>query len=182
MKLALIIILFAIISSCTNNRTKETKTITEVADSLDGKDGYLNPVDNKIYIAERGFKEYNPEDGVRKYEGRVQPINIVLLTDQNELEKVITVQELSDFIGGADSIMMKELANVKDSGQILFQYSLYADKKAKIDLSFKGVFKNEDLNRVFQEIELYSDEIRTERDSFLFQCIYAVNEEQHQNQ
>ncbi len=177
-QLIIITFLFAIFSSCSDGNSTEQETITGNPDSIGGKRTYLNPVDNKAYVTEGEFETYTPDDGVKKLDGSVQPINIILLTDQNELEKVISVQDLSDFIGGVEDILINDFSSVKDSGQILFQFTLYSDKRAKTDLSYNGDFKNKDLNNVFQKIEQYGNDIRTQRDSCVFQCNYAVNEEQ----
>jgi hypothetical protein len=170
---------FAIFSSCSENKNnKSTKQInaTDNPDSLKGKNIYVNPVDNKTYETEGEFEEYHPDE-LKKYEGSVQPLNIVLLTDQNKIPLMIPIDTLAEFIKGADAIVMKQLASVKEKGQILVQFTLFANKKAKIGMSYKGDLKTKDLSAVSNKLEKYSSAIRTKYDSCVYQSIYGINEQ-----
>jgi len=169
-------VLLSLLISCSENKPTEQSTATNNPDSLAGKSTYVNPVDNKSYTTDGQFKEYTPEGGVTRVEGPVQPLNVVLLTDQQLLPNIISIEKLADFIKGADTVVIKQLTPVKESGQVLIQYTLYANKKPTIGISYKGTIQPKDITAVSNKIEQYSDHIRTQRDSCIFQCIFGINE------
>lgn len=169
----------ALLSSCTeNNNNAKPTTATSNPDSLAGKSTYVNPADGKTYTTDGEYKKYTPEDGVKKVSGPVQPLNVVLLTDQSAIPAIINIDKLADFIKGVDNVVIKDLATVKDSGQIILQFTLYAHKKPGLVLSYKGNFKNVQLNELSQKVDLYGKDIRTQKDSCIFQSVYGVNEKQ----
>jgi hypothetical protein len=167
-----------VLISCSENKTSNQNAVTNNPDSLAGKSTYENPADGKTYSTDGKYKEYTPEDGVKPVSGPVQPLNVILLTDQNKIPGIISIDKLADFIKDIDNTVIKELAGVKEKGQIILQFTLYADKKPKVGLSYKGDLKTENLNKVSQKVEQSSLGIRTEKDSCMFQSHYGVNEQQ----
>jgi hypothetical protein len=163
------------IASCSGNKTQQLQNATSNPDSLIGKNTYVNPNDGKTYTSEGAFKEYSPEGGVMPSSGNVRPVNIVLLTNQNELESIVGIDNLANFIKGADEVVKKELTNTKEAGRIMIQYTLYVHKKPDISLSYDGNFLKKDLQRVSDKLEKYSANNRIKRDSCIFQNIYEVN-------
>ncbi|OQP53422.1 hypothetical protein A4H97_23530 [Niastella yeongjuensis] len=173
--------ILVILTSCKENKsTKETESTKQIIatdnpDSLIGKKAYVNPVDNKTYQTEGEFKEYHPDE-YKKYDGPVQPLQIILLTDQNKIPAMINIDTLADFIKGADDVVIKQLAAVKDTGEILVQFTLFANKKAGIRMSYKGNLKTKDLTLVSNKLEAYGSRIRTKNDSCILQGLYGINE------
>jgi hypothetical protein len=177
MKKALLVsvTLLTILSSYSENKPANQQLATNDPDSLTGKSTYVNPVDNKTYTTEGEFKEYQPERGVIPVDGPVQP-QIILLTDQEAIAGMIDIEKLANFIKGANEIVIKQLHTVKEKGQLIVQYTLHADKKAKFVISYNGDFKRKDLTEVSNKIEQYSNTITTQKDSCVFQCVYRINE------
>jgi hypothetical protein len=171
-----IVLALTLLSSCSENKTSKQNSATSNPDSLAGKSTYVNPADGKSYSTDGKFKEYNAEGGVKSESGPVQPLNVVLLTDQKKIPSIINIDKLADFIKGVDNIAIKELSSVKESGQFILQFTLYSDKKPKVKLSYKGDLKANDLNEVSQKVEQFSLDTRTDKDSCIFQSFYGVNE------
>ena len=167
-----------LLTSCFENKTSKQNTVTSNPDSLAGKSTYVNPADGKTYSTDGKYKEYTPEGGVKSVSGPVQPLNVVLLTDQKKIPSIINIDKLADFIKGVDNIAIKELSSVKESGQFILQFTLYSDKKPKVNLSYKGELKTKDLNELSQKVEQFSLDTRTEKDSCIFQSVYGVNEKE----
>jgi hypothetical protein len=166
----------ALITSCSENKTSKQNTVTGNPDSLAGKNTYVNPADGKTYYTNGKFKEYTPEGVVKSVSGPVQPLYGVLLTDQKTIRSIINIDKLANFMKGVDKIAIKELSSVKESGQFILQFTLYSDKKPKVDLSYKGELKTKDLNKLSGKVEQFSLDTRTEKDSCIFQSVYGVNE------
>jgi hypothetical protein len=168
-------ILIALLISCSENKPANQNTATNDPDSLTGKSTYVNPVDNKAYTTEGEFKEYKPEGGVVPVEGPVQP-QIILLTDQDRIARSIDIEKLGYFIKGTNELVIKQLNEVKEKGKIIIQFTLYANKKATIGISYNGDIKTKDLTEVSKKVEQYSSSIRTQQDTCIFQCVYSINE------
>jgi len=166
----------ALLSSCAQNKTVTPITATSNPDSLAGKSTYVNPADGKTYTTDGEYKKYTPEDGVKTANGPVQPLNVVLLTEESKIPAIINIDKLADFIKGVDTVVIKNLTGIKESGQIILQFTLYADKKPKQTISFKGNFKSTNLNTLSQKVDQYSADTRTQKDSCIFQTVYGVNE------
>jgi hypothetical protein len=177
MKKALLVsgTLLAILFSCSENKAGNQQLATNDPDSLTGKRTYVNPVDNKTYTTEGEFQEYQPEGGVIPVDARVQP-KIVLLTDQEAIAGMIDIEKLANFIKGENEIVIKQFHTAKEKGQLIVQYTLHADEKAAFVISYNGDFKRKDLAEVSNKIEQYSNTIRTQKDSCVFQCVYSINE------
>jgi len=166
----------ALVISCSENRASKQNSVTNNPDSLIGKKTYVNPVDGKSYTTDGEYKEYTPEGGVKTKSGPVQPLNVVLLTEQSKIPAIISIDELAEFIKGVDSVVIKQLSDVKDTGQIILQFTLFSDKKAKVAISYQGSIKTEHLNELSKKIEVFSFNIRTQKDSCVFQSVYGLNE------
>lgn len=149
---------------------------TSNPDSLPGKDAYVNPIDKNTYVSEKGWKTYHPEGGVKWDAGSVQMEKIILLTDQQILTSLISIDSLGDYVNGIRAIVLKQLANVKEKGEVMIQYTLYAGKKPNIRLSYKGSLQEQPLLALKDKIDVRSKDIRTMKDSCVFQVLYSVNE------
>lgn len=165
--------LVALLAACGQNTQHAA---TSNPDSLSGKTAYVNPVDNNTYVSEKGWKEYKPEDGVKWDPGTVQMEKIVLLTDQTILPSLINIDTLGDYINGIKEVVLKELAPVKEKGEVMIQYILYAAKKPQIRLSYKGNLEEQTLFDLKDLIGEKSKNRRTIKDSCSFQVLYSVNE------
>ncbi|OJJ20426.1 hypothetical protein BKI52_18380 [marine bacterium AO1-C] len=155
-------------------KTKDT-IVANDPDKLPGANTYVNPADGKTYSTEGEFKKYKPEGGTKKYDGPVQPTGLVLLTNQNDIPRIIGIRELADVVKGMDAIVMKELAQVKEQGRIVIQCTLYDNKSAKMSLAFEGKLKRDDLGKVYKQMETYCKKQKTKQDSCTFQNIYQIN-------
>lgn len=153
-----------------------TVTATSNPDSLPGKEAYANPIDKNTYVAEKGWKTYHPEGGVKWDAGSVQMEKIILLTDQQILPSLISIDSLGDYVNGIKTIVLKQLANVKEKGEVMIQYTLYAGKKPNIRLSYKGGLNEQPLFALKDLIDAKSRSVRTMKDSCVFQVLYSVNE------
>jgi len=142
---------------------------------LNGKSSYVNPVDGKVYSTDSGFKKYEPDAGIKPANGPVKTLNIVLLTDQNKLENIIGVKKLASFIKSTDSIVYSQFSEAKEKGEILVQFTLYSDKKPKVEVSFSGSIDTLYLRRAVTEINNRSSQARTLKDSCVYQSHYGVN-------
>jgi hypothetical protein len=169
-------VLLTLLMACTENKPTKQSAATDNPDSLTGKSTYVNPVDNKTYTTSGQFEEYAPEGGVQKVDGPVQMLKIVLLTDQQQLPDIINIEKLANFIKGADTVVFRQFTGVKDSGQVLVQFTLHANKKPTIGISYSGTIQAKDLKAVSNKIEQYSSNTRTQKDSCIFQCLYGINE------
>lgn len=149
---------------------------TSNPDSLPGKDAYVNPIDKNTYVSEKGWKTYHPEGGVKWDAGSVQMEKIILLTDQQILPSLISIDSLGDYVNGIKAIVLKQLANVKEKGEVMIQYTLYAGKKPNIRLSYKGGLNEKPLFALKELIDAKSKSVRTVKDSCVFQVLYSVNE------
>ena len=162
------------ITSCTSDGLPNNKTVAADPDSLIGKNTYVNPADGITYSTDGEFVEYSPEDGIKKLNGSVQPSGLVLLTDQYELENIIDINYFIEIIKGIDAIVVDELASVKEQGKVVLQINLYTDRVTEIHLACEGV-NSDDLGGVYKTVEKYCKDIKTKRDSCIFQNIYILN-------
>jgi hypothetical protein len=178
MKQPLLYIALTLFTSCTENNTSNQINATNNPDSLTGKNTYVNPVDGNTYYTNGEFKDYTPEGDIKPASGPIQLSNVVLLTEQNKIPDIIPVEKLANFIKGVDTVVIKELTGVKESGQIILQFTLYSDKKTMVQLSYNGDFKTKNLEGVSEKVKQFSLNTRTYKDSCIFQSLYSVNQEQ----
>jgi hypothetical protein len=167
-------LVLTLFTSC-GEQTANNQNATNDPDSLNGKENYVNPVDGKTYSAKGGFTKYEPDGGVKPVSGTVKTLNIVLLTEQDKLERIIGVERLANFIKSMDTIVDREFAGVKEKGEILIQFTLYADKKPSTIISFSGNVDTLCLSKTANEIDRLSASARTLEDSCTYQSHYGVN-------
>ena len=160
-----------LVTSCNTS----TPSVTNDPETLKGKNTYENPADGKVYSTDGEFVEYTPENGLKEVEGPVQPASVILLTNENELDRIIGFDPLVNFLNEVDEVVQETLGAVKEKGKIVIQFNLYSNKEPKLSLAFGGEIKSEDLDKVYKEIEAFCLETRTKEDSCIFQNVYIIN-------
>lgn len=164
-------------SACQNrdgNQDMKNNNLTNSPDDLSGKDTYVNPVDNKTYQTEGEWKEYTPE-GKRIGQGNVQTKQIILLTNENDIESRISVERLAEFIKNAEGIIYQEFNESDKKGELLIQFNINDTGIPKVSISLKDDVDEEITAQVderLKEITGYA----TNQDSVLFQLHISINE------
>ena len=174
--ISLLIILTVGTSGCQNrngNKDMKKHDIANLPDDLSGKDTYANPVDNKTYQTEGEWKEYSPEEK-RVDEGNVKTKQIILLTNENDIDSRISVESLAEFIKNAEDIIYKGYNKSDKKGELLVQFNINETGIPKISISLKDDVDEEITTQVdkrLKEIKGYA----TKQDSILFQLHISIN-------
>jgi hypothetical protein len=145
-------------------------------DSLIGKNNYANPVDGKVYAGSGKFEEYTPEEGTPKPKGPNYLKNITLLTSQQELPAIISIDTLAAFIKGEEAVVLKEMNGITAVGRLLIQFNLYHATKPTVTLSYDGDFDKKQLSKLDASLHQYCDHHRTQKDSAVYQILFMVND------
>ena len=172
--ISLLFVLIMATSACQNSNQETKKENTSSSpDELSGKDTYVNPVDNNIYQTEGEWIEYLPEEK-RVDQGIVQTKQIILLTNENDIEPRISVENLAEFIKNAEDIIFEEYKKSDKKGELLFQFNINDTGIPKVLISIKDDVDKEVTSQVAKKLE----EIKgyaTKQDSVVFQLHISIN-------
>ncbi len=177
MKNTLLIIISCFLFSCGKNE-KNTDHIkpSEVSadpDNISGKKVYKNSADGKTYQSDSEWKLYQP-DHVKVDTGSVKTKHHILLTDQNEIPNLISIERFAEFINKTEVVVKESMSKSDKKGEILAQVTLTHTDIPKVDISTKDEVDGENIERIFSGIEQIKG-YNTQRDSVIFQTLYTIN-------
>lgn len=170
--ISLSIILFLGINAC-QNKDGNKNNITNSPDDLSGKNTYVNPVDNKTYQTKGGWKEYK-SDEKRTNRGNVETKQIILLTNENDIESRISVKNLADFIKEAENIIHQEFNKSDKKGELLIQFNINETGIPKVSISIKDDVDEKITTLVGKRLKKLKG-YATKKDSVLFQLHTSIN-------
>ncbi|RAJ83285.1 hypothetical protein CLV59_103249 [Chitinophaga dinghuensis] len=162
-------------SKSTNPPIDAVKTASE-PDSLIGKNNYANPVDGKVYASSEKFKEYTPDGGTRKPKGPNYVKNVTLLTTQQEVPGIVSIDTLAEFIKGQEAFVLKNIQGIKTVGRLLIQFHLHHGAKPTVMVSYDGDFDKNQLQQLDADLRQYCVNHRTKKDSVVYQMLFMVND------
>lgn len=143
-------------------------------DSIAGKTVYHNPVDGKSYASD-SWKKYSPEKGTQEVQGKTRLKQVVLLSTQNQIARAISVDQLSTYMKESQKVVLKELSTVKETGELLVQFSLYHNQSPAIRLAMSTNLQSLDFTPLYNHLQTASEKYRTTQDSCSYQLHFEVN-------
>lgn len=139
---------------------------------LSGKYIYINPVDGYTYESEGQWKTYNKKD-TPHIEGRILLKPIILLSNQNDMERIVGIERLASFIKLNESVIKKELSGIAGEGEVLIQFTLNTNT-TEIQMSFKGGLDSETLGNVLKELMIVCKHQTSFEDQYIYQLHYQI--------
>jgi len=118
MRRMIIGVLVLMTAGCTGRLPSTSKEAATSSEKV-----YYNPVDKKAYVAQSGWKTYEPETPKPAVPGqKVKSNNIRLLTSEEEIAARTTVPELVAYIQEADRIGIETLGKSNSPFRLTVQF------------------------------------------------------------
>jgi len=147
------------------------------ADSI-SKNKYYNPIENKVYVAEDGFKTYKDGkevDSIQKNTKKETKFEtIILLSGDQELKESTSVEDLKIIVDKTNEIFYKLFNNSKKTGQIMIQFELQKEKDNIIQFAVRDDLDLEIMKK-FEKLILAEKFPKSHKNPIKFQLIYKVN-------
>lgn len=172
----LLLITLVSLDSCTQKNTGQKHAAPKNSKSETNDYAYQNVPESGEFIAEKPTGKFSQEERIKNVDGPVRLIDFISLTNEKQLEEIISKDALDDVVEKTTSAITSVFKKTKDKGQVILQFTLYKDKKPLLGLAVKGYLKETELNVVYDEVSLQTKETRTKKDSCVFQTIYSINE------
>ncbi|MBK1896008.1 hypothetical protein [Chryseobacterium paridis] len=142
----------------------------------ENKQSYYNPIENKTYQTEHGFKTY--QDGkeinnASRGEKETKLEKVILLSSNADFEGSVSTKDISEVVSKTDKIFNDLFKNSKKSGKIMVQFELNTKKN---DIQF-AVMDDLDLDimKIFEKKVNKEKYPKSKNNSIKFQLIYKVN-------
>jgi len=100
---------------------------------------YQNPIDGKGYVAPDGWVQYRPSGKNKAEAGPVNTKEVILLTDQAEIENAISVESLAAYIKDLEKVAQVQLGalHAKAGQEVMLQCELTPGKVAQYTLAIR---------------------------------------------
>ena len=165
------IVAVALISGCTGNETT-TESAPEQS-TVSENERFDNPVDKKTYIAEGGWKTYEPNEAQTPEEtGRIHTAGIRLLTAQHDIAKRTSVESLAAFAELAEASAQETLMEVSTRATVLTQFTCTPGEHS-VQLSHRGSVTQDQLQAYYDAL-LALDSMPVSSDEVSFQLTIEI--------
>lgn len=140
------------------------------------RDTYHNPIENTTYKTTGEFKTYKNGEEIKhlpKGEKETKLESVLLLSSEEEIEKNISIEDISKIIDKTNLIFEHLFKNSDKAGKIMVQFEI---KKKKNEIQF-AVRDDLDLE-IMKEFEIQvkkENYPNSKKDPIKFQLIYKVN-------
>ena len=140
----------AVLVSCSENPSNPPVSTPEKAERSD-EDAFVNPVDNRTYIAEGGWKEHKPETPRTPSATKVTNKGVRLLTEQSKIAELTSVESLASFIEKIEAIVVGAVPKDEVSGAIMVQFTCSSGSHA-VELAQNGEIAQETLQTIYEKL------------------------------
>ena len=137
---------------------------------------YYNPIENKNYIAENGFKKYQNGTEVNSISKGIKETKlekVILLSSDKELKENSSVEDIQKIIEKTESIFLELFKNSEKSGKIMVQFEL-EKKENKIQFAVKDELDLEIMKKFEKKINK-TKYPNSRKDSVKIQLVLKVN-------
>lgn len=145
-------------------------------DEAPKKKNYQNPIDNKTYESENGFKTYNNGKEVNSVSKGVRETKleqVVLLSSDEDLKKNSSIEDITLIMDKTSKIFNELFKDSKNSGKIMIQFEI-KKKKNNIEFAVRDDLDLEIMKEFEKQVnaEKYPN---SKKEPIKMQLIYKVN-------
>ena len=97
------------------------------------------------------------------------------MTNENEIEPLISIKSLADFIKRAEGIIYEEFENSDKVGELLIQFTLNDTGIPIVAISIKDDVDHEKTTQIDEKLQAIRG-FETKKDSVLFQLQIGINQ------
>lgn len=119
-------------------------------DTAQQSNQYQNPVDGKTYVADGGWKDYEPQNPQSANpDAKVILEGIRLLTDQQVIAANLTSEKLGDYVKAMTAAIEPVVQEAATPFQVMMQFKLKPNEKATVQIASQGEVGDDILQKVY---------------------------------